>query len=637
VQASKPATLGGRTVTVSADPRIGSEFLGYRIEALLGRGGMSVVYRAEHLRLKRKVALKLIAPELAEDERFRERFLRESELAASLDHPHIVPIYDAGEVDGQLYIAMRYVAGGDLKRLLREHGRLEPGRALALLSQVADALDAAHEAGLVHRDVKPGNVLFDSREYCYLSDFGLTKQVSSQSGFTATGQIVGTIDYVAPEVIEGKELTASADLYSLGCLLYECLAGEPPFHKDSEFAVLWAHVNEPPPKLSERRPELPTELDAVLAKALAKAPEKRYASGRELVEAAREALPTLAAAPHRRTRRLLIGAAVAAVVAVAIALPLILAGGGAKGPSSKPTLAVKTDSVQHIDPKTNKLVATIAVPVDDGLLVAGGGSIWAANGDQNRLFRIDPKRNAVVQTIQTVDPRGFSFGAGSLWVLDASDAVVTQFDPASGAATATVSLPPGTLAAPPPASLAASADAVWVQWAARTGNAVRIDPRSRAARAVTLGSPSISLVRDFAPAGAMLWALIPDPQVPSSDAVLRVDLAKGNSRARIVRTGTTYGNLVADRTGAWFTDALNDRALHIDKETGRIDRRVAVGDFPSWIAEGEGAVWVANQGGGTISRIDPATGKVVATIQVGTSPDTVTVGAGGVWVDVHPS
>ena len=207
-------------MTVSADRRIGSELFGYRIEALLGRGGMSVVYRAEDLRLKRKVALKLLAPELAEDQRFRDRFLRESELAASLDHPNIVPIYEAGETDGQLYIAMRYVAGGDLKGLLREHRRLEPARALALLSQVADALDAAHEAGLVHRDVKPGNVLLGSEEHCYLSDFGLTRQVSSQSGFTATGQIVGTIDYVAPEVVEGKELTASADIYSLGCLLY---------------------------------------------------------------------------------------------------------------------------------------------------------------------------------------------------------------------------------------------------------------------------------------------------------------------------------------------------------------------------------------------------------------------------------
>ena len=185
-------------MSLSADPRIGTELLGYRIEALVGRGGMSVVYRAEDLRLRRRVALKLLAPELAQDERFRERFLRESELAASLEHPHIVPIHDAGEVEGQLYIAMRYVEGSDLKILLQEEGALEPKRALDLLSQLADALDTAHERGLVHRDVKPSNALLDSAENLYLADFGLTKQTSSESGLTETGQFLGTADYVAP-------------------------------------------------------------------------------------------------------------------------------------------------------------------------------------------------------------------------------------------------------------------------------------------------------------------------------------------------------------------------------------------------------------------------------------------------------
>ena len=209
----------------------GTTVAGYRIEALIGRGGMGAVYRAEEAGLGRKVALKVIAPELAQDERFRERFLRESRIAASLDHPHVVPIYQAGEEDGVLFLAMRYVEGSDLAKLVAENGALEPKRAVELLSQVAEALDAAHEKGLVHRDVKPSNVLIAEaagREHCYLGDFGLTKRTGSLSGVSVAGEIVGTLEYVAPEQITGDPLDERADVYSLGCVLYECLTGQAP-------------------------------------------------------------------------------------------------------------------------------------------------------------------------------------------------------------------------------------------------------------------------------------------------------------------------------------------------------------------------------------------------------------------------
>jgi ABC-type branched-subunit amino acid transport system substrate-binding protein/tRNA A-37 threonylcarbamoyl transferase component Bud32 len=302
---------------------------------------MSVVYRAEDLRLKRKVALKLMAPELAEDERFRERFLRESELAASIDHPSIVPIYEAGEVDGQLYIAMRYVEGTDLKVLLHAEGSLEPKRALALLEQVGTALDAAHQRGLVHRDVKPANVLISvqaGREHCYLSDFGLTKQTSSESGLTESGQFVGTAEYIAPEQIERRRVDGRADIYSLGCILYQCLTGEVPYPGERLMAVLWAHVNERPPSASERNPELPAAVDTVIAKALAKSPEERYPSCGELIDAAREALPARepATAPARRRprRAFIAGALVVATAAVAAGLLLTRGGGARTGASS---------------------------------------------------------------------------------------------------------------------------------------------------------------------------------------------------------------------------------------------------------------------------------------------------------------
>jgi serine/threonine-protein kinase len=275
---------------VSSDSRIDTEIAGYRVERLIARGGMSSVYLAHHLRLQRKVALKLMAPELAQDERFRERFLRESQLAASLDHPNVVPIYDADDADGVLYIAMRFVEGSDLRSLLQREGTLAPARALGIVAQAGNGLDAAHRRGLVHRDIKPGNLLLGEDDHVYLADFGLTKQASSQTGLTATGQLVGTVDYVAPEQIQGQEVDGRTDVYSLACVLFECLAGGKPFDKDSEVAILWAHMQDPPPPIRERRPELPEGLESVLVKGMAKKPEDRYATCRDLVEAARRAL-----------------------------------------------------------------------------------------------------------------------------------------------------------------------------------------------------------------------------------------------------------------------------------------------------------------------------------------------------------
>jgi WD40 repeat protein/tRNA A-37 threonylcarbamoyl transferase component Bud32 len=278
-------------VQVSDDPRVGTELAGYRIESLLGWGGMSVVYLAEDLRLKRSVALKLLAARLAEDESFRDRFLRESELAASIDHPNIIPIYEAGTTEDLLFIAMRYVEGRDLKERL-QRGRLDPGDATGILAQVASALDAAHARGLVHRDVKPSNVLLDTgarpdgSDHVYLADFGLTKRVSEETGIADDGHLMGTIDYIAPEQIAGVETDGRADVYSLGCVLYECLVGQPPFRDDSDLAVVFAHLESEPPAPSATRPELPAALDAVIARALAKEPEQRYRNCREFARAA---------------------------------------------------------------------------------------------------------------------------------------------------------------------------------------------------------------------------------------------------------------------------------------------------------------------------------------------------------------
>ena len=276
---------------VSDDPRVGTELAGYRIESLLGVGGMSVVYLAEDLRLKRRVALKLLAADLAEDESFRDRFLHESELAASIDHPNIVPIYEAGATKGLLFIAMRYVEGRDLTERLHG-GPLEPADAIGILAQVASALDAAHARGLVHRDVKPSNVLLDQgarpdgSDHVYLADFGLTKRVSDRTRIADDDHLLGTIDYVAPEQIAGDGVDGRADIYSLGCVLYECLVGQPPFRRDSDLAVVFAHLDAEPSAPSTVRQGLPAALDGVLARALAKEPDQRYPSCREFAQAA---------------------------------------------------------------------------------------------------------------------------------------------------------------------------------------------------------------------------------------------------------------------------------------------------------------------------------------------------------------
>ncbi len=268
----------------------GTELAGYRIETLIGRGGMAYVYRAADKRLGRTVALKVLAPDLATDAEFRRRFLRESRLAASIDHPNVIPIYDAGEADGVLYIAMRYVEGSDLKALLIREQKLDVHRAVDIFSQVADALDAAHAHGLVHRDVKPANILISpgtlsqGHEHVYLSDFGVTKRASSKSGVTAAGVIVGTMDYLAPEQISGKTVSARTDVYALGCVIYQALTGSVPFVRDDDAALLWAHLVETLPPISQHRPDLPPAVQDVLLKATAKDPEDRYASCGELLE-----------------------------------------------------------------------------------------------------------------------------------------------------------------------------------------------------------------------------------------------------------------------------------------------------------------------------------------------------------------
>jgi predicted Ser/Thr protein kinase len=355
---------------------LGSLFAGYRIEAVAGRGGMGVVYRAVQEGLERPVALKLIAPELARDPEFRARFEREQRAAASLDHPHVIPVYEAGEQDGSLFIAMRWVDGPDLRERVAEHGPLAPAAAVELLRQVAGALDAAHARGLVHRDVKPANVLLagkDDASHAYLSDFGLARRGESADRLTRTGgAVLGTAAYSAPEQIEGRPLDARADVYALACVLFFALSGRPPFRRDTELATAWAQVHDQPPTLRSAGVEVPAALELALGRALAKdpaerpdsatafagqvveagAPSRRAIAGRGPSDAGGDGTRLLAGPrrpgseartvrlqrPRSRTRRLVPWAGGAAALAsVGVVLALLLGGGDDRGAATERT------------------------------------------------------------------------------------------------------------------------------------------------------------------------------------------------------------------------------------------------------------------------------------------------------------
>lgn len=404
----------------------GDEFAGYRIERRLGRGGMGILYLALEPGLDRRVALKLIAPEAGADDVFAQRFAEESRIAASIEHPNVVPIYAAGEEGEVPWIAMRYVAGSDLGRRIAREGRLEPADAVALVAQVGNGLDAIHAAGLVHRDVKPANVLLSGEpgaEHAYITDFGVARNVATQSGLTQTGRFVGTLDYVAPEQISGEPIDARVDVYALGCLLFKLLTGEVPFPREGEAARLYAHLNDPPPAPSLYAPAVPMALDDVVIRAMSKSPDDRYLSAGDLGRAAQAALSgTAVAVPERtvatgaaatreremptaverltaatekvieeprepeesprRLRPLLIGG-VLALLAAAVVVGVIASGGGdGEGSGGETRTTTTTQEAKDEKPKPEPRLSTSALIAQADAICTEAKSSYAASKDQ---------------------------------------------------------------------------------------------------------------------------------------------------------------------------------------------------------------------------------------------------------------
>ena len=603
----------------------GAVFAGYRVEELVGRGGMGVVWRATDLSLERPVALKLIAPELAQDERFRARFLKEPRLAAALDHPHVIPIHEAGEHDGQLYLAMRFVEGEDLKTLLEREGKLAPARALAVLAQIADALDAAHRRGLVHRDVKPANVLLDEDGHAYLTDFGITKRLGGAS--TDTGRVVGTLDYLAPEQIRGEKVDGRTDGYALACVLFECLAGVPPFRRATEAETLWAHMQEPPPPLRGE-----PALDAVLAKALAKDKEERHASCGELLSAASAALgfeaPARLAKRLRIGRRLLLAGAVLLAVAVAAAgvLELTEDGGSAGGLSE-----VAPNSVAVLDPGSNRIVGQVPIPGQPSLVAAAGGPVWV--GDTSRTLSRIGGRALSISKVVAVNAMPWDLVAthDAVWLLDGERGSLVKVDAAYGSVAERVRLPAAGRVG---AGVDVGADAVWI--AQGTARLLKLDPRDGdLVRAFDLGRP----VEDVAVGTGAVWAIS-----GTSATVLEIDPGSGSVRASIPvtgRRGLTRPVPVAVAVGegaVWVLNANAPSVTRIDPQLAAVSAtiKLGVGTNPSAIATGAGAVWVTLSGDGTVARIAPDTGDV-RFLPVGGAPTGVAVSRGRVWISIQPS
>jgi serine/threonine-protein kinase len=623
--------------------RLGSRLAGYRIERMLGRGGMGVVYLAEQERLHRPVALKVITPELADDGRFRRRFLRESEIAASIDHPHVIPVYDAGESDGVLYLAMRYVEGTDLASILRGSDGIPPAGSAPLISHIAAALDCAHSRGLIHRDVKPGNVLVShsgdddqSTDHVYLSDFGLGTSATSLRTVTSTGQVLGSIEYLAPEVISGEPASAAADQYALACLAYQCLTGQVPYPRENGMAVLWAHVHEPVPRVSALRPDLDPAFDDVIAHGMAKAPEDRYDScgafARAFVDAAQPpAVVHAPSRPRRSSRLLLLAGLAAAAIAVAV---VIATRSGSSAPSAvhspaPPRVHVAAQSVAALDPATMSTIADIHVGGMPAQLASGAGKLWIADSRRRAVLSLDPA-SGHTHTISTrFPPTALTFGGGRVWALLGGVRKIALISPNRRVHVAHVPLCcQGTGAI--------AADKAHV-WAAIEDTTVRVAIRSGRADGFAHDTGSIGLVA-VPPAGAagrtVLWDTDGHATVWRRTSGLKVTatktVANGGADGRA-------GALTFYRGHIWVVaTALNQVWRFAPRQGGGGNRVIQGIDAPTAIAAGAGYVWVASASRGTVTRIDPDT-LAVRMVRLSGHLGGIAVAGGRVWVAVQPT
>jgi YVTN family beta-propeller protein len=656
-----------------AEITIGSVLAGYRIEGLAGEGGMGRVYRATQIGLNRKVAVKLIAPELATEPDFRARFTRESRLTASIEHPNVIPVYEAGEADGRLFIAMRWVEGTDLRSVIITEGRLEPERAVAITEQVAAALDAAHMGGLVHRDVKPANVMLTTthgQEHVYLTDFGLTKRAGSETGLTRTGAFVGTPDYMPPEQIKGERPDARTDVYALGCLLFHALTGRAPYDRDTEVAKMYAQLHDPPPSTTEAAPGTPPGLDAVIARALAKDADERYPSAGDLGRAARAALT--GRDPSQPERSLATGLAAPGATELSPAAKAEAAEAEADAaarmtaappapsetavtpapppapPSAQPPASpppVATPPAGAPEPRAPRrsgvfpilLTAALIVGVTVTLAAAGvfdsggdgggGGQSFSdqadGNGNDNgggqQTQSAAPK--VLARAIPAGDgPDGIAVDGNRVWVSNSRGNSLVRIDTDTDEPLGEP-IPVGTN----PDEVEARDGVVWV---ANTDDATvtrleESDPGASKEFAVGQGPEGLSLGK------SSLWVANGD-----SDSVTRIDLISGTPQPPI-QVGKKPIGILAGKNFVWVTNSFGNSVTRLDPETGaEVGVTEGVGKNIRAVFEAFGFIWVSSAiESGTVQRLDPSSGaKVGPPIQVGNKPKEMAAAGGYLWV-----
>jgi DNA-binding beta-propeller fold protein YncE len=596
----------------------GAEFAGHRIVAELGRGGMGVVYRVHDPVLDQDRAMKVIAPALSADPRFRDRFRRESRLAAQVEHPNAIPIYRAGEDGGRLFLVMRLVEGANLRDAVRADGRFEPDRAARTVAAVAGALDSAHARGLVHRDVKPANVLLEPAgegERVFLTDFGISR---SESGGTVTdsGEVMGSIDYAAPEQLEGGDVDRRADVYALGCVAYFTLTGEPPFPRDSDVAKMYAHVHAPRPLPSALVPGLPAAADEAISEAMAIDPDRRPPSAGEFADRLERALAGFheattdrirrrrgaarrlsRRAPPRRRLWLALAAALAIVAAVVVAIVALSGGGGVSPPQVAATIqvgrkaigvavgpnavwvALRSGDVVMIDRRTDR---TFGVPIHVGgapsSIAVAFGSVWVADAHNARLVQI--RHHRILRSIPVgARPADVVAVNGFVWVASEGENEVDRIDPFGSPPRVEAKVPVGG----GPHALAIGDGGLW---------------------AASISGGTVTEINPIGP--------------------------------RVVGEPVTVGGEPADVATApgavWVIDNQNNRLVRVKPETLRVSARVKVGSRPRGLAQGLGYVWVANGGDSNVWRVDASTGERVGrSIRVGRDPADVAVGDGSVW------
>ena len=638
------------------DPRIGSEIAGYRIESLLGRCGLGVVYLAGDVCGNRRVALRLLSPDLTADVRFRERFLRESQVAASLDHPNIVPVYEAGEAEGCLYVATGYVDAVDLVSLLAHEGRLAPERALSIVAQLADALDAARwSRGLVHGSLTPSEVLVAatadaaSGQHVSLLGFGLRQELPPGATLAEASRRLGTVDCLAPEQIEGKPVSPRTDVYALGCVLFQCLTGRPPFKRDSDDAVLDAHRYEPPPSVTRYCPGLPAGIDRVIGKAMAKWPEERYSACGELAAAAQAALShgreqpvpasrgerisevvplpapaeatdggavvepdASASRPGTRGWRTIAAISVVVLLAALAAGAVWLTGRDPGDPSSTKAAAAGVGTTGEVVIAGGQTGSGQPAETEAAAETAGDGSLARiVSLGPGRLVRIDAATGAILARVAIPPPGPVATDGRSIWVLSGPDTTNRAFLVHVAAATNDVT---EIFDATPivgrsgPSTLAATGGSAWVS-SYESRQVYRFDPGASVAEQVEFDADSPAFASPVAAAGS-LWGSAPS-------GLLQVDPETERVLARIDGVGPVAA---AGEGFLWAYVNGPHRIVRVDTQTHEAVPVPAVKRSWDEFTVADGAVWAASPGGGVIVRLDPVTGEEQGRIRVWRAP-----------------